>query len=110
MATTMAIADLARSSPNFGPTAIIPSPLDPRLLWTLAPAVAKAAMDSGMYSIGYYGEYTVSLVYLVHMIVVLNFMIIILVVGVARVQLDIDDYTRKLQEEVEMKEAGRGAY
>jgi malate dehydrogenase (oxaloacetate-decarboxylating)(NADP+) len=32
----------------FGPTYIIPKPLDPRLLSTVAPAVAKAAMDSGV--------------------------------------------------------------
>ena len=32
----------------FGPDYIIPKPLDPRLLSTVAPAVAKAAMDSGV--------------------------------------------------------------
>jgi malate dehydrogenase (oxaloacetate-decarboxylating)(NADP+) len=32
----------------FGPTYIIPKPLDPRLLSTVAPAVAKAAIDSGV--------------------------------------------------------------
>ncbi len=32
----------------FGPTYIIPKPLDPRLLATIAPAVAKAAMESGV--------------------------------------------------------------
>ena len=32
----------------FGPTYIIPKPLDPRLLSTVAPAVAKAAMESGV--------------------------------------------------------------
>ncbi len=32
----------------FGPDYIIPKPLDPRLLETVAPAVAKAAMDSGV--------------------------------------------------------------
>ncbi len=32
----------------FGPTYIIPKPLDPRLLSTIAPAVAKAAMESGV--------------------------------------------------------------
>ena len=31
---------------SFGRENIIPKPLDPRLLWTVAPAVAKAAMDS----------------------------------------------------------------
>jgi malate dehydrogenase (oxaloacetate-decarboxylating)(NADP+) len=33
---------------SFGPNYIIPKPLDPRLLATVAPAVAKAAMDSGV--------------------------------------------------------------
>jgi malate dehydrogenase (oxaloacetate-decarboxylating)(NADP+) len=33
---------------SFGPTYIIPKPFDPRLLSTLAPAVAKAAMESGV--------------------------------------------------------------
>jgi malate dehydrogenase (oxaloacetate-decarboxylating)(NADP+) len=33
---------------TFGPNYIIPKPLDPRLLATVAPAVAKAAMDSGV--------------------------------------------------------------
>jgi malate dehydrogenase (oxaloacetate-decarboxylating)(NADP+) len=32
----------------FGPTYIIPKPIDPRLLVTVSPAVAKAAMDSGV--------------------------------------------------------------
>src|SRR5919112_505558 len=32
----------------FGPEYIIPKPLDPRLLSTIAPAVAKAAMESGV--------------------------------------------------------------
>ena len=32
----------------FGPTYIIPKPFDPRLLATVAPAVAKAAMESGV--------------------------------------------------------------
>src|SRR5207237_702717 len=32
----------------FGPFYIIPKPLDPRLLATVAPAVAKAAMESGV--------------------------------------------------------------
>ncbi|MGB4843841.1 MAG: NADP-dependent malic enzyme [Ferruginibacter sp.] len=32
----------------FGPTYIIPKPLDPRLISTVAPAVAKAAMESGV--------------------------------------------------------------
>lgn len=33
---------------TFGPKYIIPKPMDPRLLITVAPAVAKAAMDSGV--------------------------------------------------------------
>jgi len=33
---------------SFGPDYIIPKPVDPRLLATVAPAVAKAAMDSGV--------------------------------------------------------------
>ena len=33
---------------TFGPEYIIPKPLDPRLLSTVAPAVAKAAIDSGV--------------------------------------------------------------
>ncbi len=33
---------------QFGPDYIIPKPLDPRLLTTIAPAVAKAAMDTGV--------------------------------------------------------------
>jgi malate dehydrogenase (oxaloacetate-decarboxylating)(NADP+) len=32
----------------FGPEYLIPKPLDPRLITTVSPAVAKAAMDSGM--------------------------------------------------------------
>ncbi|MGN6476148.1 MAG: NADP-dependent malic enzyme, partial [Flavipsychrobacter sp.] len=33
---------------HFGPTYIIPKPIDPKLLVTVAPAVAKAAMESGV--------------------------------------------------------------
>ena len=33
---------------SFGPEYILPKPLDPRLLTTVSPAVAKAAMDSGV--------------------------------------------------------------
>ncbi|MCH7399088.1 NADP-dependent malic enzyme [Belliella sp. DSM 107340] len=32
----------------FGPTYLIPKPFDPRLITTIAPAVAKAAMESGV--------------------------------------------------------------
>lgn len=61
LAAVRALADLAKSSvPDivnmaynersiyFSPTYIIPKPLDPRLLSTVAPAVAKAAMESGV--------------------------------------------------------------
>ncbi|WP_147653372.1 NADP-dependent malic enzyme [Vulcaniibacterium gelatinicum] len=34
--------------PKFGPDYLIPRPFDPRLLTVLAPAVARAAMDSGI--------------------------------------------------------------
>ncbi|MCU0789498.1 MAG: NADP-dependent malic enzyme [Nitratireductor sp.] len=34
--------------PVFGPDYLIPSPFDPRLILRIAPAVAKAAMDSGV--------------------------------------------------------------
>ncbi|MEO7478770.1 MAG: NADP-dependent malic enzyme, partial [Lysobacteraceae bacterium] len=55
-----AIAELARKEatdlgsayggevPKFGPDYLIPRPFDPRLLVALAPAVAQAAMDSGL--------------------------------------------------------------
>ncbi|MBV4357085.1 NADP-dependent malic enzyme [Pinibacter aurantiacus] len=44
------IVNLAYNEKNimFGPTYIIPKPLDPRLLETVAPAVAKAAIESGV--------------------------------------------------------------
>jgi malate dehydrogenase (oxaloacetate-decarboxylating)(NADP+) len=32
----------------FGPEYLIPKPFDPRVLWTVAPAVAKAAMEEGL--------------------------------------------------------------
>ncbi len=43
------IVNMAYNEQNivFGPHYIIPKPLDPRLLVTVAPAVARAAMDSG---------------------------------------------------------------
>jgi malate dehydrogenase (oxaloacetate-decarboxylating)(NADP+) len=56
-----ALADLAREEvpdevaaayrgnrPKFGPEYIIPVPFDPRLIYTIPPAVAQAAMDSGV--------------------------------------------------------------
>lgn len=44
------IVNIAYNQPNisFGTTYFIPKPLDPRLLTTVAPAVAKAAMESGV--------------------------------------------------------------
>ena len=36
------------ASPGFGPEYLIPKPFDPRLITLIAPAVAKAAMDSGV--------------------------------------------------------------
>ncbi len=60
LAAVRALADLAKTTvPDivnmaydeknimFGPNYIIPKPVDPRLLATVAPAVAKAAMDAG---------------------------------------------------------------
>lgn len=61
LAAVKALAEMAKSAvPDivnmaynektivFGPEYIIPKPLDPRLLVTVAPAVAKAAMESGV--------------------------------------------------------------
>ncbi|WP_454915476.1 NADP-dependent malic enzyme [Xanthobacter sediminis] len=61
MAAVEAIAALARETPSdvvarayggetrmFGPDSLIPSPFDPRLILRIAPAVAKAAMDTGI--------------------------------------------------------------
>jgi malate dehydrogenase (oxaloacetate-decarboxylating)(NADP+) len=61
IACVRALAALARKEPSevvarafgeqaggFGPAQIIPKPFDPRLIVELAPAVAKAAMDSGV--------------------------------------------------------------
>jgi len=61
IACVRALAELARKEPSevvarafgehsggFGPAQIIPKPFDPRLIVELAPAVAKAAMDSGV--------------------------------------------------------------
>lgn len=61
MACVLAIANLALAEQNdvvasayggqdlsFGPEYIIPKPFDPRLIVKIAPAVAKAAMDSGV--------------------------------------------------------------
>ena len=60
LACVRAIAALARMEasdlgnayagevPKFGPEYLIPRPFDPRLIQVIAPAVAKAAMDSGI--------------------------------------------------------------
>jgi malate dehydrogenase (oxaloacetate-decarboxylating)(NADP+) len=61
LAAVEAIAQLAREAPSdvvaqayggsaplFGADSLIPSPFDPRLILRIAPAVAKAAMDSGV--------------------------------------------------------------
>lgn len=61
LACVNAIADLAMAEQNdivasaygnqdltFGPEYLIPTPFDPRLIVKIAPAVAKAAMDSGV--------------------------------------------------------------
>lgn len=63
MAAVKAIAGLAREeisdvaarayadeTPVFGPNYLIPSPFDPRLILRIAPAVAKAAADTGVAS------------------------------------------------------------
>ncbi|MGY2050189.1 NADP-dependent malic enzyme [Methylobacterium sp. JK268] len=60
-AAVKAIAGLARETPSdvvarayggearpFGPHSLIPSPFDPRLILRIAPAVAQAAMESGV--------------------------------------------------------------
>lgn len=63
LAAVRAIAELGRAEPcqaviaaygpqdPFGPTHFIPKPFDPRLITTVAPAVAKAAMDTGIASL-----------------------------------------------------------
>ena len=61
MAATRALAKLAKEKVpevvlnayggkefSFGPEYIIPKPFDPRVLWNVAPAVARAAMETGV--------------------------------------------------------------
>ena len=59
------IVNMAYNEKNisFGPNYIIPKPLDPRLLSTVAPAVAKAAIESGVAQkkIINWGEYELQL-------------------------------------------------
>jgi len=76
LAAVKALADLAKTPvPDivniaynvrnivFGPNYIIPKPLDPRLLATVAPAVAKAAIESGVAKIiiDNWEQYTIDL-------------------------------------------------
>lgn len=43
-----AVVDAYDESLEFGPEYVLPKPLDPRILYEIAPAVAKAAMNSGV--------------------------------------------------------------
>ena len=47
-ASEVVVAAYGGAAPTFGPDYIIPKPFDPRLILQIAPAVAKAAMDSGV--------------------------------------------------------------
>jgi malate dehydrogenase (oxaloacetate-decarboxylating)(NADP+) len=47
-ASEVVAAAYGGQAPVFGPEYIIPKPFDPRLILEIAPAVAKAAMDSGV--------------------------------------------------------------
>ena len=47
-ASEVVAAAYGGTAPVFGPEYIIPKPFDPRLILEIAPAVAKAAMDSGV--------------------------------------------------------------
>jgi malate dehydrogenase (oxaloacetate-decarboxylating)(NADP+) len=47
-ASEVVAAAYGGSAPVFGPGYIIPKPFDPRLILEIAPAVARAAMDSGV--------------------------------------------------------------
>jgi len=47
-ASEVVAAAYGGQAPVFGPDYIIPKPFDPRLILEIAPAVAKAAMDSGV--------------------------------------------------------------
>jgi malate dehydrogenase (oxaloacetate-decarboxylating)(NADP+) len=48
LAATRAIASLAKEQPGYGRDAVIPKPFEQRLLSSVAPAVAEAAMRSGV--------------------------------------------------------------
>ncbi len=47
-ASEVVVAAYGGSAPVFGPDYIIPKPFDPRLILEIAPAVARAAMESGV--------------------------------------------------------------
>ncbi|MGK7868249.1 NADP-dependent malic enzyme [Falsiroseomonas sp. E2-1-a20] len=47
-ASEVVAAAYGGAAPTFGPDYIIPKPFDPRLILEIAPAVAKAAMESGV--------------------------------------------------------------
>jgi malate dehydrogenase (oxaloacetate-decarboxylating)(NADP+) len=47
-ASDVVVTAYGGATPVFGPNYIIPKPFDPRLILHVAPAVAKAAMDSGV--------------------------------------------------------------
>ena len=47
-ASEVVVAAYGGASPVFGPDYIIPKPFDPRLILHIAPAVARAAMESGV--------------------------------------------------------------
>ncbi|MGU3389970.1 NADP-dependent malic enzyme [Sphingomonas sp. M1A8_2b] len=47
-ASDVVVSAYGGATPVFGPTYIIPKPFDPRLILHVAPAVAKAAMESGV--------------------------------------------------------------
>ena len=47
-ASEVVVAAYGGAAPVFGPDYIIPKPFDPRLILEVAPAVARAAMDSGV--------------------------------------------------------------
>jgi malate dehydrogenase (oxaloacetate-decarboxylating)(NADP+) len=51
------LAAYGKKALSFGPEYIIPKPLDPRLRETLAPAVARAAVDSGAARLPYPKHY-----------------------------------------------------
>jgi malate dehydrogenase (oxaloacetate-decarboxylating)(NADP+) len=55
--TPEVLAATGRESLSFGPDYIIPNPLDSRLLSSIAPAVARAAVDSGVARLPYPANY-----------------------------------------------------